>query len=112
MGASYKCLLDLKKENLIKSVGVSNYTIEDIKQLEDENLELPVCNQIEINPWMWRADTINYCKSKGIVPMAYRGIMLGQTEDCQVLKDLCTKYNKTSAQVLGRWLLQQGCLHI
>merc|ERR1712194_534238 len=43
---------------------------------------------------------------------AYRGIMLGQTEDCQVLKDLCNKYNKTSAQILGRWLLQQGCLHI
>lgn len=111
--AAYKAIEELKEEGLVKSVAVSNYTIENIKELLEAGVNaLPSVNQIEINPWMWRPVTINFCMENGITMMAYRGLERGKATDDETVQGLCKKYEKSPAQILGRWLLQQGCAHI
>ena len=111
--AAYKAIEELKDEGLVRSVAVSNYSIENLKELQEGGVKaLPTVNQIEINPWMWRPCTINFCRENGIVPMAYRGLERGKATENVFVQNLCKRHNKTPAQILGRWLLQQGCVHI
>ena len=49
---------------------LSNYAIEDLQQLEAAGLPLPACNQIEVNPLLFRHQTIDYCHNRGIVVQA------------------------------------------
>lgn len=48
---AYKCLLEAQDKGQIRSVGVSNWNVTHMKQLLEENLPLPVVNQIEVHPW-------------------------------------------------------------
>ena len=48
---TWKALVDLKKEGLLKSVGVSNFNSQHIQPIIDSGLELPEVNQFEIHPW-------------------------------------------------------------
>ena len=48
---TWKAMIELKKEGLLKSIGVSNFNIQHLKPIIDSGMELPEVNQIEIHPW-------------------------------------------------------------
>lgn len=110
---AYRALLALKEEGLVKDVGVSNYTVEDIEELVAAGItDLPAVNQIEINPFLYRRHTIEYGMSKGILPMSYRGLGVAKKLDNPILCELAEQLKVTPAQLLGRWLVQQNICHI
>ena len=78
---AYKTLEKLVDEGTIRSIGFSNYTIEDYEELKREGIRVkPVVNQIEVNPFLHRKRTIAYFqKHEGIVIQAYRGLRQGKT---------------------------------
>ena len=74
---AYKTLLNLKKEGKIRNIGVSNYAVEDYKDLLSAGVtgdDRPAVNQIEINPFIYRKNTIDYFKSEGVVLQSYRSL--------------------------------------
>ena len=108
---AYKTLLDLKNEGKVRNVGVSNYAVEDMKELLSSGIaseDKPVVNQIEINPFLYRKNTIEYFKSEGVVLQSYRSLRDGKAMDNPVLKEFGEKYEKSPAQILGRWCVQHG----
>lgn len=110
---AYRELINLKQEGLVRDIGVSNYTIEDIDALIHAGItDLPVVNQIEVNPFLFRKRTIDYGKKYGITPMSYRGLCVAKRlHDDQISKS-SSELKVTQAQLLGRWLTQQGICHI
>lgn len=48
---AYQCLLDARERGQIKTVGVSNWGVKHLEELEERELELPAVNQIELHPW-------------------------------------------------------------
>jgi len=107
--AAYKELEKMKDEGLIKSIGVSNYTIEDAKELESSGIKyFPAVNQIEVNPLVFRSKTIKYFQSKGTLIQAYRSLGNGKLLQNDFLLELAEKYERKIVQILGRFLLQQG----
>jgi len=108
---AYKVLENLKKEGKIKSIGVSNYTIEDYKELKPHVTVQPSVNQIEVNPFLYRKNTIGFFQKEGVVIQAYRGLRQGQVEHVEVNK-IAEKYGKSPAQVFGRWCTQKGIVFI
>jgi len=112
---AYKTVLDLKKEGKVKNVGVSNYAVEDYKELLSAGItseDKPVVNQIEINPFLYRKNTIEYFKSEGVVMQSYRSLRDGKAMDNPTLISLGEKYNKSPAQILGRWCVQHGFVYV
>lgn len=56
---AYKCLWDAKYiHGQIKHVGVSNWGVKHLKVLEEEMLEMPSVNQIELHPW---CQQVSFC---------------------------------------------------
>lgn len=110
---AFRELIQLKNEGLVRDIGVSNYTIENIQELVDAGVtDLPVVNQFEINPFLYRRTTIELMRSRGIHPMSYRGLGVAKRLDEPVIVELAKELGVTPAQLLGRWLVQQGICHI
>ncbi len=112
---AYKTVLDLKREGKVRNVGVSNYAVEDYKELLSAGItseDKPVVNQIEINPFLYRKNTIEYFQSEGVVMQSYRSLRDGKAMDNPTLISLGEKHNKSPAQVLGRWCVQHGFVYV
>lgn len=104
---AYKVLEELKKEGKIKSIGLSNYTIEDYEELKPHITIKPTINQIEVNPFLYRKQTIDYFQKEGIEIQAYRALRQGQEMNNEKIIAIAQKYKKSPAQILGRWCVQK-----
>lgn len=72
---AYKTLERLKAEGKVRNIGVSNYAVEDYKELIEGGVtDRPVVNQIEINPFLYRKNTIDYFRGEGVVLQSYRSL--------------------------------------
>ena len=110
---AYRELECLREEGLLRDIGVSNYTIEDLKELLGSGIQtIPVVNQIEINPFLYRKTTLEFMRSRGIAPMSYRGLQNSTGLSDLIVGDIARVLNVTPAQVLGRWLVQHKICHI
>ena len=69
---------------------------------------VPAVNQIEINPFLYRKQTIDFFTSKGVVLQSYRTLRDGKAFSDPTCVGLAQKYNKSVAQVLCRWCFQKG----
>ena len=101
-------LVRVKREGLVRNIGVSNYTvalIEEAAKLSDERL---VCNQIECHPYLDQSKVIAACRAHDMAVVAYSPIARGHTIDDAVMSRIGKVHGKTPAQVSLRYLIQQG----
>ena len=68
---TYKAMLKLKETGKVKSVGVSNFNIEQLERIINDTKVVPAVNQVESHPYLPQKELIEYCKKKGIVITAY-----------------------------------------
>lgn len=110
---TYKALETLFKEGKIKAIGVCNFKEHHLDQLLAETEVVPAVNQVEFHPLFNQKALQAYCESKRIKLMAWSPLMRGgewlNNADLQSIAD---QYNKTVAQVIIKWHLQQGRLVI
>ena len=110
---AYKTLEELQKEGKIRGIGVSNYAWEDYVELKENGVEqLPLVNQIEINPFLYRSETIAKFAAEGVVMQSYRSLRDGKAFDDPTLLEMAASYGKTPAQILGRWCVQKGFVYV
>jgi len=74
---TYEALLDLKKQGLIRSVGVSNFGVAHLEGLKAAGLPPPTVNQIELHPYHRVEELVKYCFDNDIVPMGYSPLTRG-----------------------------------
>ena len=112
---TWKEMLECKQLGLTRSVGVSNFGIQQLEGLKNEGLELPEINQIELHPWLQQKETRAYMKTNEIQAMGYcplaRCKQFDQTEVTTISKargiESCPE-----ALVAIRWSLEQGIVTI
>ncbi|KAF7782287.1 hypothetical protein Agabi119p4_1663 [Agaricus bisporus var. burnettii] len=105
--AIWKALITAKKAGKIKDIGVSNYNIKHLEEIQDSGLELPVLNQIELHPLDQQRPIVKWCDEHDIKVSAHCPLIRGRF-NIPVLQELAQKYKKDPAQVLIRWSLQKG----
>ena len=124
----WESLLTQKEKGKVKNIGVSNWGINHIEELNDKGYPLPSANQIELHPWSQKPELVSYLKDKGIDIIAYSSLVPLSTwrhkdgenslKTDEMYKDgdnsespfkkLAAKYEVTEAQVLLKWALQLG----
>lgn len=108
---TWKALIHLQKEGLIKSIGVSNFQIHHLKEIIEDTGVVPVVNQVEFHPLLTQRELLKYANEQGIQLEAWSPLMQGNL-DLPLLNELAEKYGKTPAQIVLRWDLQQGVITI
>ena len=117
---AWKALVEGVQAGKIRSIGVSNYGVHHLDELEawikeTEEKEgkgkggVISVNQIELHPWLARPDIVEWCKKRGVLCEAYSPLVRTTKNDDPLIKSLAQKYNKTPSQVLLRWSLQMVC---
>ncbi len=100
-------LEDIKRQGLAKSIGVSNFTIKHLEQMQAFANEMPVINQVEMHVFLQQQALLKYCKEKKIVVEAYSPLAHAKSMDNSVINQLSDKYHKSYAQIMLRWAFQQ-----
>jgi len=105
----YKTLEALVEEGKVRGIGLSNYAVEDYLEIKESGMKItPAVNQIEINPFLHRKNTIEFFKKEGVVLQSYRSLRDGKAFEDPTLVKMAEKYGRTAAQILGRWCVQNG----
>lgn len=98
--------------DLVRSIGVSNYSV---KQLEASAAAAdipPAVNQVLFHPFSYKKELLDYCKSKNIALEAYSPLARGRKLNDPVIAQIAGKYSKAPAQIMIRWSLQHGLIPI
>ncbi len=100
----------------IRSAGLSNWFVRDLKEFLPKVKTLPALVQNEIHPYYQQRETVEYLRTLGITPQGWypfggRGNRNGVLED-PVLAEIAAAHGKTVAQVILRWNVQRGVVAI
>ncbi|MEI0686314.1 aldo/keto reductase [Brachyspira pilosicoli] len=113
---SYKAIEKAVKEGKIKSIGLSNWYIKELKEFLPKINIMPALVQNEIHPYYQDTEVVEYIQSLGIAvqawyPLGGRGHQRELLND-SVLKEIAKNHNKSVAQIILRWHLQRGVIVI
>lgn len=95
------------EEGLIRNVGVSNFSKYQL-MFAQKVADVPIAvNQIELHPWYYREDLLEYCHEHDIVVEAAAPLARTELFDDPVVSDIAETYEKTPAQVALKWAVQK-----
>jgi diketogulonate reductase-like aldo/keto reductase len=97
-----------RERGLTRSIGVSNFSADELEQLAQVATVTPAVNQIQFNPFRNRAALVEACRQQGIVPEAYSPLGTGQHLSHPAVTEVAQRVERTPAQVLLRWCIQLG----
>lgn len=104
---SWRALEKLQVEGKCRSIGVSNYTINHLKELFDISPVIPAVNQVEFSPFLYQKDLLEFCRMNNIQFESYSPLTKGHMLGDPRLSKMAQKYSKSPAQILIRWTLQK-----
>jgi len=105
---TWKALEHLYNERQVRAIGVANYLMPFLNELETYSTVTPAVNQLEFTPWLYLKDELQYCTEHKIQLQSYSPLTRGQKFNDERLLKLSKKYNKTPAQIILRWNIEHG----
>lgn len=104
---SWKALEEIQAAGGARSIGVSNYTIRHLEEMKHYAKVMPAVNQVELHIFLQQPELIKYCKDNDIVVEAYSPLAHARAMDNPEVAAIAKKHNKTYAQIMLRWCLDQ-----
>jgi 2,5-diketo-D-gluconate reductase A len=105
--ATWRAMLQLQKEGKAKAVGVSNYQIEHLTEIESAGLTLPAVNQVMTNPQHQEKELQAWCSARGIKLQAYHSLGgyngAGSPMKLPTIVSIAKAHNVSTAQVILNW---------
>jgi len=111
---TWKEIEKLLETGKVKSIGVSNFSIKNLKQLLPRCAVIPVTNQVELHPCFPSFELQEFCQSNGILLTAYSP--LGQNSDLILkspdLQSVADTHSGAIGQICISWNVQRGIISI
>ena len=122
MWPKFESLVD---KGMTKSIGVSNYNVQNILIVLSICKHKPVVNEVEFNPYLYQKDLKEFCDKENIKIFSYYPLVKGRfctpelvkEKDLDLLnepvvKKLAEKYEKTPGQIVLNWHINVGVVPI
>jgi len=107
---TWKAMEELYKSGVVKTIGVSNFMLPQIKALLETAEVIPAVNQIEFHPGYTQQSVVDFCKERGIAIEAWSPIGSGRLLKDENLKDIAEKYDVSPAILCIQFCLQSGVI--
>ena len=113
--ATWRELEQLYRENVVRSIGVCNFSLRHFRKLQEGGAEIvPQICQNEIHPLNTESELTAYCRDNDIVLQAYSPLcrMLPEIKEHPLLNELAEKNGVSVAQLILRWHIEHGRIPI
>ena len=113
---AYKAMETFVEQGKIRSLGLSNWYVEELTDFLPQVTIMPALVQNEIHPYYQEQDVVPFIQEKGIVvqcwyPLGGRGHTAELLDD-KTIRSIAEAHGVSSAQVILRWDLQRGIVVI
>ena len=98
----------IKEEGGARSIGVSNFRVEDLERLEAEAEQRPTVNQIELHPRLQQAELRAWHEEHDIATEAWSPLAQGDLLEEETIETIAAHQERSPAQAILRWHLQIG----
>jgi 2,5-diketo-D-gluconate reductase A len=117
---AYRALEQMLADEKVRAIGVSNFMPEHLSRLLAETSVVPAVNQVEVHPYFRQSEVLAANAEQGILSQAWSplgGITFypgwggedrRSTLQDPTIREIAAAHDKTPAQVMLRWHLQQG----
>jgi diketogulonate reductase-like aldo/keto reductase len=114
---AYRALETLLADGKVRAIGVSNFMVEHLTALLEHATVVPAVNQIEVHPYFSQREVQDFGAEHGILSQAwspiggitfYRDSGHSSALEDPAITGIASAHDKTPAQVMLRWGLQQG----
>lgn len=99
----------LRAEGRVRHIGMCNVTVNHLKRVLALNIPITWV-QVEINPYFCDLALLEFCQENQIALQAWAPLARGRVNEHAVITKLESKYQKTSAQIALKWIIQHHCL--
>ena len=108
----WKVLIELKREGVVRYIGVSNYQERHIESLIKETGVCPEINESYASPVGIKQSLVDYCIDRNCQFVTYSPLMEVSTGKITPndLQPIMSKYHKSLAQIVIRWNIERGCI--
>ena len=113
---TWRALQSLVATGKVRAVGVSNFNLEQLREVLGAGGEVPVsCNQVEAHPWLQNIELFAFMKKEGILASAYCPFSPWKRSGPRLLQDpavqrLAEKNDMGVGQLLQSWAVQRGTI--
>jgi diketogulonate reductase-like aldo/keto reductase len=98
----------IREEGGVRSIGVSNFRIEDLERLGQDAEWKPTVNQVELHPRFQQAELRAWDAENGIVTEAWSPLAQGDLLEDGTIETIAAHHDRTPAQTILRWHIQVG----
>lgn len=111
---AWRAMEELYREGLIRAIGVSNFLPDRLMDLIVHNKIVPAVNQIETHPFYQQQESAAFMKEQGVQHQSWAPFAEGRGDmfSNETLLSIAEKHNKSVAQIILRWLVQQRIVAI
>jgi diketogulonate reductase-like aldo/keto reductase len=109
---TWQVMEEIYQSGRAKAIGVSNFQKNHLEDILRNNQIVPAVNQIEFHPYLVQPKLLKYCQERKIQVEAWSPLMEGQIVNVASIQKIGEKYNKTPAQIVLRWNLQNDVVTI
>lgn len=109
---TWRAMQELQESGKVRAIGVSNFGVDDLKELLEYADIPPAVNQIRMNVFDIPRETATFCAENGILVEAYSPLNKAKGLDDPVLTEIAAAHQRTPAQIMLRWVLQHQAIAI
>lgn len=109
---TWQALQELRASGRCRSIGVSNFRIDDLQELLERAEIVPAVNQIELHPHAYPRELVGFCERHRIQVEAYSPLGRGRSVEEPAIREIAARHGRTAAQVALRWGVQHGWIVI
>lgn len=105
---SFRAFQELKRQGRVRSIGVSNFTVANLRRVIEETGEIPAVNQIELHPGLVQRELRDFHAENAIATEAWSPLGQGTLLEDRTITAIAAELGRMPAQVIIRWHLQLG----
>ena len=111
---AWRAMEELNEAGRIRAIGVSNFHPDRVMDLMLHNRVAPAVNQVETHPFCQQIEAAKFLHENGVQIESWGPFAEGRNNlfSNPVLSAVATKYQRSIAQIVLRWLLQRGVVAI
>jgi diketogulonate reductase-like aldo/keto reductase len=91
-----------------RSIGVSNYSAQELERLMEIATSPPVVNQVQFSPFEYRRKLLEACEAHDVAVEAYSPLGTGRYLSSPEVEQIAARLGSTPAQVLLRWSIERA----